>query len=343
MYCRRCGYQLENETKFCTRCGAQVDSGDVSFEMGENPAPSVSPVTLEAVRDTADCERPDRTSSTNDSTESPLNSFTKVMDDAKKKSRVRMRVVVIATLAALLLSGVAYAAYYVYTRVVQPQQDVQVATTESPEVFEEQKNTYTYTMAKIENEATTKDPYFSFSYPVFSSSMQNLSVEELNERFKQEAFGGYARRGKEYEMIDDGQYLKYDIAVSYQRENIVALRTEKYATHGGPHGEATVKGSVVNLDTGKISAPEAFFQIDKNDLKLRTTDALREYTKNNPNKGYWSDLDKAITETVESETLGYYLTDEGLVVETRSYSLGGFAIGPQIALVIPFGEIPESL
>lgn len=343
MYCRRCGYQLENKTKFCTRCGAQVDSSDVFLEAGETSAPSVSLVALEAVRDAADRECPDSSSSTNDSTESPLNSFTKVMDDAKKKSRIRMRVVVIATLAALLLSGVAYAAYYVYTQVVQPQQDVQAATAESPEVFEEQKNTYTYTMAKIENEATTKDPYFSFSYPVFSSSMQNLFVEELNERFKQETFDGYARRGKEYEMIDDGQCLKYDIAVSCQRDNIIALRTEKYATQGGPHGMATVKGSIVNLDTGKISAPETFFQIDKNDLKVRTTDALREYTKNNPGKGYYGDLEKAIAETVEDETLGYYLTDEGLVVETQSYSLGAYAIGHQIALVIPYGEIPESL
>ncbi|MEG0217698.1 MAG: zinc ribbon domain-containing protein, partial [Raoultibacter sp.] len=340
-YCRRCGHQLKNGMKFCTRCGARLDLDDIFFEIKENITPSASLPSAEASQDTVDYDLLDPSVKADDSAEPSLNAFVRVMDETKKKSRSRMRVVVLVTLAALLLSGIAYAAYYVYTQAEQPRQDAPVIA-EAPEVTEEQKNTYTYTMAKIENEAAAEESYLSFSYPVFSSSEQNQFVEEVNEHLKRKVSEGYARRGKEYETIDEGRYVSCDMAVSLHRDNIVALRTEKSVTLGGVHGMRIVEGLVVNLDTGKMVAPEDFFQIDKNDLRLRTAAALKEYTENNPNAGYWDDIDKAIAQTVEGGALSYYITDAGLVVETASYSLGRFSIGHQIALVIPFGEIPEA-
>ena len=118
MYCTRCGAELTEQARFCIACGAPVD----------NDIQEKCTVIEEKKTQDREANEPERGASDSDAeatTESSAvrnASFTEALDSSKKKSKQRIPFVVLVALALALLSGIAYAAYQVYTHYIAPTQ-----------------------------------------------------------------------------------------------------------------------------------------------------------------------------------------------------------------------------
>lgn len=108
MFCMACGSEMSDHAKFCGYCGA--------------PAPCIPSASAD---ERTGLDKParfgERAGGLNSST--PVDSpnaapkqltFSEAMDEQKRRSRSRVRVLLLATLVALALSSIAYAAYTAY-------------------------------------------------------------------------------------------------------------------------------------------------------------------------------------------------------------------------------------
>lgn len=82
MFCAECGNELEEDARFCTKCGASTDEARTSKPESESG-------TLKAA-----------------------------IEATKHRSRRRVPLVLLIAFALALVTGVAYAAFWVYTEVV---------------------------------------------------------------------------------------------------------------------------------------------------------------------------------------------------------------------------------
>ncbi|MDO4290801.1 MAG: zinc ribbon domain-containing protein [Eggerthellaceae bacterium] len=107
MFCTNCGSEVSSEARFCGKCGTALvrEDGVVASE----PAASF-PVASHL-----------------DGQPEPV-TFATAMDAAKQKSKRRIPMVVLVALVLALATGVAYAAYRVYTDVYVPLQQAQRET-----------------------------------------------------------------------------------------------------------------------------------------------------------------------------------------------------------------------
>lgn len=126
MYCTQCGSEIKDAAKFCTACGAPVD-GAISVDGDGTEATKAAEWVAETTAETtAGSGSPSFAAEPAEpAADSQPVTFKAVMDTAKQKSKRRIPLVVLLALALALTSGVAYAAYRVYTDVIVPAMQAQ--------------------------------------------------------------------------------------------------------------------------------------------------------------------------------------------------------------------------
>lgn len=104
MYCMYCGTELADDANFCTKCGKAVLHGN----------PETLPCDSEKAQDinAPDSPKP---------SPSPAASLKNAVEQTKQRSRRRVPLVVIVALALTLAAGTAFAAHYIYTNYIAPQ------------------------------------------------------------------------------------------------------------------------------------------------------------------------------------------------------------------------------
>ena len=141
MFCAKCGSKLEEEARFCTKCGAPIDESrpeEGRDEDGAAPCSAERPKTAPGAEDAPNATRPDVAAPTDAKAESTCapssapdalaettdpgsDTLKAAVEATKHRSRRRVPLVLLIALALTLISGVAYAAFWVYTEVVLPQ------------------------------------------------------------------------------------------------------------------------------------------------------------------------------------------------------------------------------
>jgi hypothetical protein len=333
VFCLQCGNRLSEETKFCSQCGKQV-----------------APSAVAEKRESADKQQ-----EFNALDQGRTSSFKKAMDETKKQSRKKMPAIVLFTLVLLLVSGIAFAVYYVYVEVVSQNQEnleESVPTNqESAGAADLEPTVVSFSYARkdftiIESENTAEKSRSLF-YPIFTSSSQNEAVDllnaEINSIIEDWTSRTDARKVSEHEdpWLYDSAFMHGYIGVMYMKDNIVSLRVESYETYGGTNGWEVTQGITINLATGERLSPESVLGITSQERDLLTKDALETYVAENPNDLYYDDiLTNSIPALIRGENggLSYWLGWEGLVVTIPHYGLGAYAYSNKTVFVAPFDE-----
>lgn len=131
MYCTHCGKELDENAKFCGRCGAKVERSETSklqeatsrpedpdgnLHIAESPSePSGEAIDVQLLDETESSSRSKDNSST----------LKAAVASNRKRSRRRMPLILVIALVLALTASIAFAAYYAYTQVYLPQQEAQ--------------------------------------------------------------------------------------------------------------------------------------------------------------------------------------------------------------------------
>lgn len=125
MYCTRCGAKITDQARFCTSCGAPVGADTP-------PAGSAGGSTLHDAEAVETGEANPPTPETEKAKPTRSRTFSETLDSSKKKSRRRIPLIVLVALSLALFSGIAYAAYQVYTHYFAPAPQDETAVVEAP-------------------------------------------------------------------------------------------------------------------------------------------------------------------------------------------------------------------
>ena len=106
MYCTQCGAKIEDDSLFCSSCGGRVAKSDCIRDKAVTNSSSPANITI----------------GREPSAESPT-SLKNAVENTQKRSRRRMPLIALIALALTLASAIAFAAHYVYTQYIAPQQD----------------------------------------------------------------------------------------------------------------------------------------------------------------------------------------------------------------------------
>lgn len=134
MYCRKCGAEISDDSKFCTKCGTKVITIEAAKSTESNKAPNAAD-DVKAAGTTTAIETAETTDAATPAAAQPRSAagLTQAVASTKSRSRRRVPLIVLVALGIALAAGTAYAAYYVYTEVIAP-----MAQTEQPDASVEE-------------------------------------------------------------------------------------------------------------------------------------------------------------------------------------------------------------
>lgn len=111
MRCPQCNCENPDGAKFCTTCGAPFMNERVAPSgSGTNPASSPAPTEV-------------RPAVSDDASQQSAGDIQNQTQQARKKSRRKIPMVLFIVLVILALAATAFGAYYVYTQILHPQQE----------------------------------------------------------------------------------------------------------------------------------------------------------------------------------------------------------------------------
>lgn len=111
MRCPQCNCENPDGAKFCTTCGAPFMNERVA-PSGSDTNPASSPAPTEV-----------RPAVSDDASQQSAGDIQNQTQQARKKSRRKIPMVLFIVLVILALAATAFGAYYVYTRILHPQQE----------------------------------------------------------------------------------------------------------------------------------------------------------------------------------------------------------------------------
>lgn len=278
----------------------------------------------------------------------------------KHRSRRRVPMVVLVTLAMALAAGTAYAAYRVYTDVWLPAQQAQnEQTVEAPEEI-----TYSVETRSMDVSVPV-DPYDApgkreaqkWYYPYIVASTQSDAVDKINAALEESMRSDVEKTNAAPDTAKDmGGAIVFicqyrSITLTYIDNDIVCVRDQRYDTGWGPHGSTTVTGCAYSLETGDPIDPVSAFGLTPEQAKSAVADAVTAYLATDPSDTLSTNavvrditnmclMSPALGSGVDVENpldgcSRFYIASEGLVFATEDHQMGSYAYGRREILVAP--------
>ena len=278
----------------------------------------------------------------------------------KHRSRRRVPMVVLVTLAMALAAGTAYAAYRVYTDVWLPAQQTQnEQAVEAPEEI-----TYSVETRSMDVSVPV-DPYDApgkreaqkWYYPHIETSTQSDAVDKINAALEESMRTDVEKTNAAPDTAKDmGGAIVFicqyrSITLTYIDNDIVCVRDQRYDTGWGPHGSTTVTGCAYSLETGDPIDPVSAFGLTPEQAKSAVADAVTAYLATDPSDILSTNavvrditnmclMSPALGSGVDVENpldgcSHFYIASEGLVFATEDYQMGSYAYGRRELVVAP--------
>lgn len=285
----------------------------------------------------------------------------------KHRSRRRVPMVVLVTLAMALAAGTAYAAYRVYTDVWLPaQQNQNEQVVEAPEETVEAPEEITYSVETRSMDVSVPvDPYDApgkreaqkWYYPHIEASTQSDAVDKINAALEESIRSDVEKTNAAPDAAKDmGGAIVFicqyrSITLTYIDNDIVCVRDQRYDTGWGPHGSTTVTGCAYSLETGDPIDPVSAFGLTPEQAKSAVADAVTAYLATDPSDTLSTNavvrditnmclMSPALGSGVDVENpldgcSHFYIASEGLVFATEDHQMGSYAYGRREILVAP--------
>uniref|UniRef100_UPI00359CB25C hypothetical protein n=1 Tax=Bifidobacterium adolescentis TaxID=1680 RepID=UPI00359CB25C len=170
----------------------------------------------------------------------------------------------------------------------------------------------------------------SWTYVQFSSSQKkpDSALTQLNKTIK-DNFERELQDAKEWDADSSSgpQCISHRETVTYIKGEYAVVRTERYLTTWGAHGDIEVTGTAYDLANGKDISMARITGQTLTDMESAAREAINKYLEKNPSDIYnSSQLDDAINEIVNDDSR-YYVTKDGLLINTKPMELGSFQYG----------------
>lgn len=285
----------------------------------------------------------------------------------KHRSRRRVPMVVLVTLAMALAAGTAYAAYRAYTDVWLPaQQNQNEQVVEAPEETVEAPEEITYSVETRSMDVSVPvDPYDApgkreaqkWYYPYIEASTQSDAVDKINAALEESMRTDVEKTNAAPDTAKDmGGAIVFicqyrSITLTYIDNDIVCVRDQRYDTGWGPHGSTTVTGCAYSLETGDPIDPVSAFGLTPEQAKSAVADAVTAYLATDPSDVLSTNavvrditnmclMSPALGSGVDVENpldgcSHFYIASEGLVFATEDHQMGSYAYGRREILVAP--------
>lgn len=285
----------------------------------------------------------------------------------KHRSRRRVPMVVLVTLAMALAAGTAYAAYRAYTDVWLPaQQNQNEQVVEAPEETVEAPEEITYSVETRSMDVSVPvDPYDApgkreaqkWYYPYIEASTQSDAVDKINAALEESMRSDVEKTNAAPDAAEDmGGAIVFicqyrSITLTYSDNDIVCVRDQRYDTGWGPHGSTTVTGCAYSLETGDPIDPVSAFGLTPEQAKSAVADAVTAYLATDPSDVLSTNavvrditnmclMSPALGSGVDVENpldgcSHFYIASEGLVFATEDHQMGSYAYGRREILVAP--------
>lgn len=212
----------------------------------------------------------------------------------------------------------------------------------TPSSLEEMINSFNCERCRKEISFKTNVPVdVECAYPVFSG--KGAFVEYVNKQLKKDAEDRFVDficgEISAEDVWDEGYALSYDLSPVYQTSNLVSVFGCNFQGRGG-HGCSYYEGKTFWQRENSIS------ELVLDDLFLKGSghrEFLLQYCENNfkaSGYGYYSSRAEFPPELSPSDLDIFVLTDEGLMIVFRAYTVGGWADGPDTVL-IPYTKLQK--
>lgn len=170
----------------------------------------------------------------------------------------------------------------------------------------------------------------SWTYVQFSSSQKkpDSALEQLNKTIK-DNFERELQDAKEWDADSSSgpQCISHRETVTYIKGEYAVVRTERYLTTWGAHGDIEVTGTAYDLAHGEDISMAKVAGQTLTDMESAAREAINKYLENNPSDIYnSSQLDESIDKIVDDDSR-YYVTKDGLLISTKPMELGSFQYG----------------
>ena len=170
----------------------------------------------------------------------------------------------------------------------------------------------------------------SWTYVQFSSSQKkpDSALTQLNKTIK-DNFERELQDAKEWDADSSSgpQCISHRETVTYIKGEYAVVRTERYLTTWGAHGDIEVTGTAYDLANGKDISMARITGQTLTEMESAAREAIKQYLEKNPSDIYnSSQLDDAINEIVNDDSR-YYVTKDGLLINTKPMELGSFQYG----------------
>lgn len=171
----------------------------------------------------------------------------------------------------------------------------------------------------------------SWSYVQFSSSQEqpDSALASINSTIK-DNFERELQDAKEWNEDSSSsvqQCILHRETVTYLKDAYAVIRTERYLTLWGPHGDIEVTGTAYDLASGEKVSMSQIAGLSFSEMQSAARAAIKEYLSNNPSDLYDEDqLNEYIEQIINNESR-YYVTEDGLLVNVMPSELGSYAYG----------------
>lgn len=170
-------------------------------------------------------------------------------------------------------------------------------------------------------------------YPVIIASINSKIIEDINAAYKKHA---QERLAEWEENVSEMTAMGEDISgyeeslscqIAYHKDEVLSMKYESFYYAGGPHGYQYSYGIAYNLETGE--------ELTIGDLLGCSDDIAWEAAVSVYNRTIVGKLETVTEADVRSviRDCGYWLTEEGVMVQISQYGVASYAAGPQEALV----------